>query len=78
MTYQHQRLERVTKALGGRIKNLRVQKGLSQMAMAQISGLSAPLLFKIEQGDSNPSISNLLKIAGTLKISLSQLFQGLA
>lgn len=62
---------------GLRLRQLREEKGLSQEAFADRCGLDRTYVSGIERGRRNPSLKNIAKIAGTLGLSVSQLFQGL-
>jgi transcriptional regulator with XRE-family HTH domain len=56
------------KLLGNRIKSLRVQKGLSQDKLGELSGLNGKYLGEVERGNSNISITNLSKISDVLEV----------
>ena len=56
------------KLLGSRIKSLRVQKGLSQDKLGELSGLNGKYLGEVERGNSNISITNLSKISDVLDV----------
>ena len=56
------------KLLGSRIKSLRVQKGLSQDKLGELSGLNGKYLGEVERGNSNISITNLSKISDVLEV----------
>jgi transcriptional regulator with XRE-family HTH domain len=59
---------------GRRIKLLRTEKGLTQEALASLSGLDRSYIGGVERGDRNISLINISKIAHALNISLSSLF----
>ena len=65
------------KALGLRIRALRTEKGYSQEAFADKCGVHRTFMGTIERGESNLSFQNIHKVAATLGISLSVLFQDL-
>jgi transcriptional regulator with XRE-family HTH domain len=65
------------KALGQRIRELRKDQGYSQEAFADKCGVHRTFMGTIERGESNLSFQNIHKVAATLGISLSTLFQGL-
>lgn len=62
------------KALGQKIKQLRKQKGLRQVDLAVIIGISPSYVGSIEQGLRHPSLRVLEKLARALKISIKELF----
>jgi transcriptional regulator with XRE-family HTH domain len=65
------------KALGQRIRELRLAQGYSQEAFADRCGLHRTFMGTLERGESNVSFSNLAKVAETLGITLSELLTGI-
>ena len=63
--------------IGTRIKKIRESKGISQKDLAYESDLDRSYIASIEVGKRNVSIINLEKIAKSLNISLSKLFEEL-
>lgn len=63
--------------LGQRIRNLRKAKGLSQEAFADHCGLDRTYVGGIERGERNVAVLNLAKIAESLGVSISKLFEGI-
>ncbi|MFC1879185.1 helix-turn-helix domain-containing protein [Chloroflexota bacterium] len=61
--------------IGQRIRELRMEHGLSMRAVARLSGLSANALSHIERGKSSPSVSTLYKIADALEIPITTMFK---
>jgi transcriptional regulator with XRE-family HTH domain len=68
--------KRLLKELGLRIRDLRRAKGLSQEDLADKCGVHRTFMGTVERGESNLSFSNIFKVASTLGISLSALFEG--
>ncbi|MFO8031777.1 MAG: cupin domain-containing protein [Desulfohalobiaceae bacterium] len=62
-------------ALGERIKQLRLQKGLSLQELSERTSLAQGLLSQIERDQVSPPISTLLKIASSLESDISLFFQ---
>ncbi len=62
------------KSLGQKIKGLRNKRGLSQVELAVIVGISSSYVGSIEQGLRHPSLKVLEKIARALKTDLKELF----
>ncbi|MBU4681440.1 helix-turn-helix transcriptional regulator [Cedecea davisae] len=60
--------------LGQRVKQLRLQKGLSQEALAERCGLDRTYVSGIERGVRNPTLEVLHIIANGLNIDLANLF----
>lgn len=67
----------ITKALGGRIRELRIRTGLSQEKFALCIGMDRTYFASVEAGRRNISIRNIKKIADGLGVSLGELFDGL-
>jgi transcriptional regulator with XRE-family HTH domain len=70
-----QEQQRVQKALGEQIRNLRLKKRRSQTTLAELSGLSVPAISQIVRG---VTLSTLVALVGAFRITISQLFQGVA
>jgi transcriptional regulator with XRE-family HTH domain len=64
------------KALGQRVRELRAKAGYSQEAFADVCGVHRTFMGTIERGESNLSFQNLVKVAGALGVTLSQLLSG--
>jgi transcriptional regulator with XRE-family HTH domain len=60
-------------AYGVALRELRSERGLSQERLALAAGLDRTYVSGIERGERNPSLTNLLKLAATLGIKLSEL-----
>ena len=63
-------------AFGCRIERLREQRGWSRAQLGGASGLTLELLEQIERGELSPTLSTLRRLAGALKLQLSELFEG--
>jgi transcriptional regulator with XRE-family HTH domain len=63
--------------LGKRIRELRKAKGLSQEAFADQCGLDRTYVGGIERGERNVAVLNLTRIAESLGVSISELFEGI-
>lgn len=59
--------------IGQRIRELRINRGLSQEALAFDTDLALNTISTIERGQANPSIAVLLSIARVLKVKLRDL-----
>lgn len=62
------------KAIGRRIKELRMQRGLSQIEMAKQIGISQTNLSNVERGRTGATLANLLKIRSVLKCKMADFF----
>ncbi len=59
----------VLEKVGKHIKELRVEKALSQQALAELAGISYKYLGEIERGQVNLSVEILVKIARSLQMN---------
>ena len=67
----------ITKKFGKQVKKLRLEKGLSQEALAHQADLDRTYIPSIEKGERNVSIIVIEKIAKALKIKIVDLFNGI-
>ena len=65
--------ERVTAQIGNRVRAARAQRGWTLDELAARSAVSRRLLVQIEHADANPSLGTLLKLAGALDVTLTDL-----
>jgi transcriptional regulator with XRE-family HTH domain len=61
------------KAFGQRVRGLRKERSISQEALANLAALDRAYLGKVERGEINISLLNIIKIAHALKVSASEL-----
>ena len=61
--------------VGGRLRVMREERGLSIRALARASGISANALSMIERGKSSPSVSTLYKVTDALGVPITTLFR---
>lgn len=62
------------KSIGRRIKELRMQRGMSQVQLAKEIGLSQTNLSNVERGRTGATLANLLKIRSVLKCKMADFF----
>ena len=65
----------IKKNFGTRLRELRIQRGLTQEKMSEIIGIQPENYSRIENGVSFPKPDNIAKMASALKVELSELFQ---
>jgi transcriptional regulator with XRE-family HTH domain len=70
-------VQEILKALGQRIRELRLKQGYSQEDFADHCGVHRTFMGTVERGEPNISFTNLYKISQALGITLSQLLSGL-
>lgn len=63
--------------IGKRIRSYRTQLGYSQEKLAELSGCHPTYIGQIERGEKNATIESIDKIASSMNISLSKLFEKL-
>lgn len=59
---------------GKKLKELRVAKNLTQIELAEKSGLHPNYIGMVERGERNPSLINIDKLAKALNTSLPEIF----
>jgi transcriptional regulator with XRE-family HTH domain len=64
--------------IGKLIRKARKAKGYSQEAFAAEAGLGRTYMGRVERGEQNISIQNLIQIAITLKVELSDILPPLS
>jgi transcriptional regulator with XRE-family HTH domain len=57
--------------LGDRIRESRISKKLTQLQLAEASGLHRTFIGSVERGERNVAILSLRRIAGALRVPLS-------
>jgi ribosome-binding protein aMBF1 (putative translation factor) len=62
---------------GRSVRRLRLQRRLSQESLAELAGLHATYIGRIERGRQNISLNNIGKIAHALKVKPRELFKTL-
>ena len=64
-------MEQISIKIGERLKEIRNTRQLTLDDVAELTGVSKPMLGQIERGESSPTINILWKISTGLKIPLS-------
>jgi transcriptional regulator with XRE-family HTH domain len=67
-------VDKIELTFGKRVRQLRLEKGLSQEELAFRAGVHRTYLGGIERGERNPSLKNIAAIAQALDVALSDLF----
>jgi transcriptional regulator with XRE-family HTH domain len=62
-------------SVGGRLRELRKERGLSMRALAERSGLNVNTFGLIENGKTSPSVSTLQQIAAALEVPITAFFE---
>ncbi len=58
---------------GGRLKSLRLARGLTLEQLSRMAGVSKAMLSQIEQDKVNPTVAVMLKIARAMQLNISDL-----
>ena len=66
--------ERALPPIGERLRQARLDRGMTVRGLARMVDLSASLISQIETGRSSPSVSTLYAITGALGISIEDVF----
>jgi transcriptional regulator with XRE-family HTH domain len=61
--------------LGGRVRLLREQRGLSQEKLAERAGLTSKFLGEVERVETNPSTTSIARLAAALSVNVGDLFE---
>ena len=56
--------------IGGLIRSIRIQRGMSQDALADTIGTTRTAVAQIERGNNNPRLENLIKIFEELGVHI--------
>ena len=67
-------MENISNQLGGRVRQYRQQRKLTQETLALNSGLNVSFLGDVERGIKKPSIESLEKLLNALGISFQEFF----
>jgi transcriptional regulator with XRE-family HTH domain len=68
--------DKVSKAFGERVRTLRVERtGLSQEEFADRVGVHRTFIGRVERGETNLTLANILRICTALGVTLSEFFR---
>jgi transcriptional regulator with XRE-family HTH domain len=63
--------------LGRRIRDLRLERGLSQTSLAELAEVHYSHISLLERGLTNPTLSSLMRLAAALDTTAADLVKGL-
>ena len=69
-------MKAIQKALGQRVRQLRLKRGYSQESFADHCGVHRTFMGTIERGETNLSFQNLARIAAGLGVTIAKLVSG--
>lgn len=67
----------ITVQFGQKVRQFRLSKGLSQENLGELCELDRTYISSLERGHRNVSLKNIAAIAAALKITLTELFEGI-
>jgi transcriptional regulator with XRE-family HTH domain len=70
------RMPNIHMQFGKSVRRLRLRRKVSQEELADLAGLHATYIGRIERGRQNISLTNIGKIARALKVKPRELFKG--
>jgi transcriptional regulator with XRE-family HTH domain len=70
------RTEEITVRFGGKVREERRKRRLSQEKLAELCGLDRTYISGVERGERNVSLRNIVRIARALGVAPSELFSG--
>ena len=70
-------MSHLAKEIGQRIRNYRTRLGLSQEKLAEMAGCHPTYVGQLERGEKNATLESVEKIASSLNVPLSTLFEHL-
>lgn len=68
--------KKALRKFGKRVRELRLEQGLSQEEFALEANLARSYMGDVERGERNISLLNIARIAGALGVSISELCEG--
>jgi transcriptional regulator with XRE-family HTH domain len=69
--------DRTSIVFGARLREARLERGLTQEALAHQTDMHAANIGRMERGFSNPNLSTLERIARVLEVDLGELLHGI-
>ena len=74
---QNHKYQQELKKFGVRVRQARLEAGLSQEGLADLANVHRTYIGMIERGEKNLTLNSMLNIAHALQIKLIDLLQGL-
>jgi len=62
--------------LGRTVREIRLERGMTQQQLADLSGMHRTFLISIEKGRQNASALTLIRLASALHVTPADLFRG--
>lgn len=64
----------ISEKFGNKVRKLREQRKISQLELAQKSGLDLTTINEVENGNRDPMLKTIWRIANALEVKISLLF----
>ncbi len=64
----------ISEKFGNKVRKLREQRKMSQLGLAQKSGLDLTTINEVENGNRDPMLKTIWRMANALGVKISQLF----
>lgn len=68
-------MTKISKKLGQNLKRIREEKGMTQGDICRATGFDRGYISRVENGEKNPTLLNLEKIAKALGVKLEELIK---
>jgi transcriptional regulator with XRE-family HTH domain len=69
-------IDETLQRLGGRVRELRADRGFTQLRLAERSGISRPSIANVEAGRQNISLRQLCALAAALGVGVEEILAG--
>lgn len=69
-------VDRTLRQAGERIRQVRIQRGMTLVELGRSVGLTPSMLSMVERGVANPSVGTLFAVTSVLGVSMGNLFDG--
>ena len=74
MSITAKKLAEYQKKFGARVRELRIEKGMSQLDLAVACGFEKTTISRIETGRTNVTLKTLLTLCDSLEVTLKEVF----
>ena len=68
-------MKKVAQKLGENLKRLRIERGMSQIVVANILKVDKSYISNIENAKNNPTLATIERLSGALAVSVNELLK---
>ena len=68
-------MKKVAQKLGENLKRLRIEKGMSQIVIANVLKVDKSYISNIENAKNNPTLATIEKLSNALAVSVNELLK---